>query len=82
MYWRDASHNTLGCISQYTRLVLEGYISHTLDYCIGGMHLTIHPAVAEGFISQSLRLLSFHMLTYYVGGMDQNVPSHLGISAV
>ena len=32
-----------GCISQYTRLLYWRDASHnTLDYCIGGMHLTIH----------------------------------------
>ena len=32
-----------GCISQYIRLLYWRDASHnTLDYCIGGMHLTIH----------------------------------------
>ena len=32
-----------GCISPYTRLLYWSDASHnTLDYCIGGMHLTIH----------------------------------------
>ena len=35
LYWRDACH--------YTRLFYWRNASHnTLDYCIGGMHLTIH----------------------------------------
>ena len=32
-----------GCVSQYTRLLYWRDASHdTLDYCIGGMHLTVH----------------------------------------
>ena len=32
-----------GCISQYTRLLYWRAASYnTLDYCIGGLHLTIH----------------------------------------
>ena len=32
-----------GCISRYIRLLCWRDASHnTLDYCIGGMHLTIH----------------------------------------
>ena len=48
LYCSDAFLNTLhivleGCISQYTRLLYSSDASHnTLDYCIGGMHLTIH----------------------------------------
>ena len=35
LYWRDASHTI--------RLLYWRYASHnTLDYCIGGMDLTIH----------------------------------------
>ena len=32
-----------GCMSQYIRLLYWKDASHnTLDYCIGGIHLTIH----------------------------------------
>ena len=67
-------------MSQYTRLLYWRDGSHnTLDYCIGGMDVTIHYAtVLEGCISQYTRLLYWrdachNTLDYCIGEMDLTI---------
>ena len=69
-----------GCISQYTRLLYWRNASHnTLDYCIGGIYLTIHYSIVlEGCISQYTGLLywrdaSHNTLDYCIEGMHLTI---------
>ena len=71
-----------GCISQYTRLLYWRDASHnTLDYCIGGMHLTIHWTDTLYYIVSNLIILFIYIffssdkspaLTDFIGNMKAN----------